>query len=104
MGTLLRITIHIPILVEGRDGVSKRMISTCVAFSNRQLSGPRGSSNGKKSRGYLKFLDWEEFQKKFQKDFCPAHSDVTAINTTHSAIIFLRTRPYQFIISTETQT
>ena len=34
MGTLLRITVHIPILVEGQDGVSKHMISTCVAFSN----------------------------------------------------------------------
>ena len=30
--------------------------------------------------GYSKFLNWEEFHKEFQKDFCPAHSDVIAIN------------------------
>ena len=33
-----------------------------------------------KNGGYPRFLDWEEFRKDFRKDFCPAHSDVAAIN------------------------
>ena len=37
-----------------------------------------------KHKGYSKFLDWEEFQKEFQKDFCPAHADVAAINKLES--------------------
>ena len=34
--------------------------------------------------GYSKFLDWEEFHKEFQKDFCLAHADVAAINKLES--------------------
>ena len=37
-----------------------------------------------KHRGYLKFLDWEEFCKEFWKDFCLAHSDIVAINKLDS--------------------
>ena len=34
--------------------------------------------------GYSKFLDWEEFHKEFRKDFCLAHTDITAINKLES--------------------
>ena len=37
-----------------------------------------------KHRGYSKFLNWEEFHKEFWKDFCPAHSNVAAINKLES--------------------
>ena len=37
-----------------------------------------------KHGGYSKFLDWEEFCKEFQRDFCPAHSNVAAINKLES--------------------
>ena len=37
-----------------------------------------------KHRGYSKFLNWEEFHKEFQKDFCPAHSNIAAINKLES--------------------
>ena len=37
-----------------------------------------------KNGGYSKFLDWDEFRKEFRKDFCPAHSDVVAINKLES--------------------
>ena len=29
-----------------------------------------------KNPRYSKFLDWDEFQNEFRKDFCPAHSSV----------------------------
>ena len=38
--------------------------------------------------GYSKFLDWEEFRTEFQKDFCPAHSDVAAINRLESTVYY----------------
>ena len=41
-----------------------------------------------KNRGYPKFLDWEEFCKEFWKDFCPAHSDVAAINKLESTTYY----------------
>ena len=34
--------------------------------------------------GYSKFPNWEEFCKEFQRDFCPAHSDIVAINKLES--------------------
>ena len=37
-----------------------------------------------KNPGYSKFLDWDEFRNEFRKDFCPAHSDVAAINKLES--------------------
>ena len=37
-----------------------------------------------KHEGYSKFLDWEEFHKEFWKDFCPAYSNVAAINKLES--------------------
>ena len=42
--------------------------------------------------GYSKFLDWEEFRKEFQKDFCPAHSDVAAINKLESTGYYQKSR------------
>ena len=41
-----------------------------------------------KNGGYPKFLDWEEFRKEFRKDFCPAHSDVAAINKLESTTYY----------------
>ena len=37
-----------------------------------------------KNPRYSKFLDWDEFWNEFRKDFCPAHSDVAAINKLES--------------------
>ena len=34
--------------------------------------------------GYSRFLDWDEFQTEFWKDFFPAHSDMAAINKLES--------------------
>ena len=42
--------------------------------------------------GYCKFLDWEEFRSEFRKDFCPAHSDATAINTLESIAYYQKSR------------
>ena len=47
---------------------------------------------GRKNRGYPKFLDWEEFRKEFQKDFCPAHSDIAAINKLESTAYYQKSR------------
>ena len=38
--------------------------------------------------GYSKFLDWDEFQLVFWKDFCPTHSDTAAINKLESTSYF----------------
>ena len=45
-----------------------------------------------KNGGYPRFLDWEEFRKDFRKDFCPAHSDVAAINKLESTNYYQKTR------------
>ena len=42
--------------------------------------------------GYAKFLDWEEFWSEFQKDFCPAHLDVAAINRLESTAYYQKNR------------
>ena len=42
--------------------------------------------------GYSKFLDWDEFQTEFRKDFCPAHSDASAINTLESTSYYQKAR------------
>ena len=44
------------------------------------------------NEGYLKFLDWDEFQTEFRKDFCPAHADVAAINKLESTTYYQKTR------------
>src|SRR6201996_29837 len=49
---------------------------------------PMGGKNG----GYSKFLDWDEFRKEFRKDFCPAHSDVAAINKLESTTYYQKSR------------
>ena len=41
-----------------------------------------------KNSRYLKFLDWDEFHNEFQKDFCPAHSDIVAINKLESTTYY----------------
>ena len=33
-------------------------------------------------------MDWDEFQNEFQKDFCPAHSNVAAINKLESTMYY----------------
>ena len=45
-----------------------------------------------KNDGYPKFLDWDEFREEFWKDFCPAHSDVAAINKLESTTYYQKTR------------
>ena len=44
------------------------------------------------NKGYLKFLDWDEFWTEFRKDFCPAHADVAAINKLESTTYYQKTR------------
>ena len=44
------------------------------------------------NKGYPKFLDWDEFQTEFQKDFCLAHVDVAAINKLESTTYYQKTR------------
>ena len=41
--------------------------------------------------GYYKFLDWDEFHREFQKDFCLAHSNVAAINKLESTTYYQKT-------------
>ena len=45
-----------------------------------------------KHGGYSKFLDWEEFRKELWKDFCPAHSDIAAINRLESTSYYQKSR------------
>ena len=45
-----------------------------------------------KNKGYSKFLDWEEFRKEFQRDFCLAHSDIVAINKLESTMYYQKSR------------
>ena len=45
-----------------------------------------------RNRGYSKFLDWEEFHKEFRRDFCPAHSNVVAINKLESTGYYQKSR------------
>ena len=45
-----------------------------------------------KNPGYSKFLDWDEFRNEFRKDFCPAHSDVAAINKLESTTYYQNSR------------
>ena len=42
--------------------------------------------------GYTKFPDWDEFCNEFWKDFCPANSDVTAINKLESTTYYQKTQ------------
>jgi hypothetical protein len=42
--------------------------------------------------GDAKFLDWDDFKSEFRKEFCPAHSDVTAINKLESTTYYQRNR------------
>ena len=42
--------------------------------------------------GYTKFLDWDEFCNEFRRDFCPANSDVAAINKLESTTYYQKTR------------
>ena len=44
------------------------------------------------NRGYPKFLDWDKFQAEFRKDFCPANSDMAAINALESTSYFQESR------------
>ena len=45
-----------------------------------------------KNPGYSKFLDWDEFRNEFRKDFCPAHSDIAAINKLESTTYYRKSR------------
>ena len=45
-----------------------------------------------KNPGYSKFLDWDEFQNGFRKDFCPAHSNVAAINKLESTTYYQKSQ------------
>ena len=44
------------------------------------------------NKGYSKFLDWDEFRTEFRKDFCPAHSNASAINTLESTSYYQKAR------------
>jgi hypothetical protein len=43
------------------------------------------------NKGYTKFLDWDNFKTKFCKEFCPANSDIAAINKLESTAYYQKT-------------
>ena len=42
--------------------------------------------------GYHKFVDWEDFQDKFKREFCPVYADSAAINWLESTAYFQKSR------------
>ena len=40
------------------------------------------------NKGYIKFLDWDNFKSEFWKEFCPANSDAVAINKLESTAYY----------------
>lgn len=44
------------------------------------------------SPGSYRFVDWEDFRKEFKAEFCPAHTDISAINRLESASYFQNKR------------
>ena len=44
------------------------------------------------NQGHSRFLDWDEFRMEFQKDFCPAHLDIAAINKLESTTYYQKNR------------
>jgi Retrotransposon gag protein len=44
------------------------------------------------NKGYTKFLDWDNFKTKFHKEFCPANSDIAAINKLESMAYYQKTQ------------
>ena len=42
--------------------------------------------------GYHKFVDWEDFQDKFKREFCPVYADSAAINRLESTAYFQKSR------------
>jgi hypothetical protein len=43
------------------------------------------------NKGYTKFLDWDNFKTEFCKEFCPANSDIAAINKLKSMAYYQKT-------------
>ena len=42
--------------------------------------------------GYHKFVDWEDFQDEFKREFCPVYADSAAINRLESIAYFQKSR------------
>jgi len=42
--------------------------------------------------GYHKFVDWEDFQDEFKREFCPVYADSAAINQLESTAYFQKSR------------
>ena len=42
--------------------------------------------------GSTKFLDWQDFDEEFRKDFVPAHADALAVNRLESSAYFQKNR------------
>jgi len=42
--------------------------------------------------GYHKFVDWEDFQDEFKREFCPVYADSAAINWLKSTAYFQKSR------------
>jgi len=42
--------------------------------------------------GYHKFVDWEDFQDGFKREFCPVYADSAAINQLESTAYFQKSR------------
>jgi len=42
--------------------------------------------------GYHKFVDWEDFQDEFKREFCPVYADSVAINQLESTAYFQKSR------------
>ena len=45
------------------------------------------------SPGSYRFVDWDDFRQEFKSEFCPAHTDITAINRLESVSYFQNKRP-----------
>jgi hypothetical protein len=43
------------------------------------------------NKGYTKFLDWDNFKTEFHKEFCPANSNIAAINKLESMAYYQKT-------------
>jgi Retrotransposon gag protein len=44
------------------------------------------------NKGYTKSLDWDNFKTEFHKEFCPANSNIAAINKLESTAYYQKTQ------------
>ena len=62
-----------------------KVMNNCLHLQERHETDRDGDGVG---LWYGNVTDWDEFWKEFRKDFCPAHSDVAAINKLESTMYY----------------